>query len=107
MNGPQNVMTLPLVDLRSMADSYAEDLQRVTRRVIVCAGTGCVANGSLEVHDALAQRIADAGLPVVTQLEAADPVTFHQLGILARHNVLPLLVEKLRAQGKLVTVTQC
>jgi NADH:ubiquinone oxidoreductase subunit F (NADH-binding)/(2Fe-2S) ferredoxin len=70
MNGPQNVMTMPLVDLQSMADSYAEDLQRVTRRVIVCAGTGCVANGSLEVHDALAQRIAEAGLPVVTQLEA-------------------------------------
>ena len=70
MNGAQNDTTLSLVNLQSMADSYAKDLQRVTRRVIVCAGTGCVANGSLEVHDGLAQRIAQAGLPVVTQLES-------------------------------------
>ncbi len=39
--------------------------------------------------------------------QAADSLTFHQLGILARHNVLLLLVDKLRAQGKLVTLTRC
>ena len=35
---------------------------------------------------------------------AADSVSFLQQGILTRRNVVPLLVEKLRAQGKLVTV---
>lgn len=39
--------------------------------------------------------------------QVADSVTFRQQGILARHNVVPLLVEKLRNQGKLVTLSRC
>lgn len=38
---------------------------------------------------------------------AVDSVAFRQQGILARHKVLPLLVQKLRAQGKLVTLRYC
>jgi NADH-quinone oxidoreductase subunit F len=39
------------------------------RRVIVCAGTGCVANGSKKVLDALETQIAAAGLEVVLEFK--------------------------------------
>jgi NADH-quinone oxidoreductase subunit F len=37
------------------------------RRVIVCAGTGCMANGSLKVFDALKREMTAAGLNVVLE----------------------------------------
>src|ERR1035438_7140411 len=37
------------------------------RRVIVCAGTGCMANGSLKVFLALKQEMTAAGLNVVLE----------------------------------------
>ena len=37
------------------------------RRVIVCAGTGCVANGSKKVLDALEKHMGEAGLDVVLE----------------------------------------
>ena len=37
------------------------------RRVIVCAGTGCMANGSLKVFQAIKQEMAAAGLDVVLE----------------------------------------
>ncbi|MDR3677042.1 MAG: NADH-ubiquinone oxidoreductase-F iron-sulfur binding region domain-containing protein [Acidobacteriota bacterium] len=37
------------------------------RRVIVCAGTGCMANGSLKVFQAIKQEMAAAGLNVVLE----------------------------------------
>ncbi|MHC1711962.1 MAG: NAD(P)H-dependent oxidoreductase subunit E [Solidesulfovibrio sp.] len=40
------------------------------RRVIVCAGTGCVANGSRKVLAALEQQMAAAGLDVVLEFRA-------------------------------------
>jgi NADH-quinone oxidoreductase subunit F len=44
-----------------------------TRRVIVCAGTGCVANGARAVYQALVEQIAQAGLDVVTEFKPEDP----------------------------------
>lgn len=37
------------------------------RRVIVCAGTGCMANGSLKVFEALKREMPAAGLNVVLE----------------------------------------
>ena len=57
------------LDLTVVARDYRAWSQALTRRVIVCAGTGCVANGSLAVYQELTRRIAAAGLPVVTRFE--------------------------------------
>lgn len=66
-------MNLPIiaspVDLKALFREYDEWKQPVTRRIVVCAGTGCVANGSLAVFQELTRRIASAGLPVVTCFE--------------------------------------
>ncbi|MFW5986485.1 MAG: NAD(P)H-dependent oxidoreductase subunit E, partial [Halanaerobiales bacterium] len=44
-------------------------------RVLVCAGTGCVANGSLEVFSALQEEVADLDLPVKVGLMEENDVT--------------------------------
>ncbi len=57
-----------LADLR---DGY---LRRAAgrRRVVVCAGTGCVASGALKVVDAFQTAIAAAGLPVTVDIHRED-----------------------------------
>ena len=55
--------------------------QRGGRRVIVCAGTGCVANGSLAVHEALVRAARAAGLKVVDHRERATAVAADAVGI--------------------------
>lgn len=38
-----------------------------TRRIIICAGTGCMASGSHEVYETFRTALAEAGLPVTTE----------------------------------------
>lgn len=45
-----------------------DELAREKMRVLVCAGTGCVANGSLAVYDTFKERIAEKGIPVKVKL---------------------------------------
>jgi NADH-quinone oxidoreductase subunit F len=53
------------------------------RRVVVCAGTGCVANGAAQVLRAFREQIREAGLPVTTEFRpeaSADDWRLHQSG---------------------------
>ena len=43
------------------------------RRVVVCAGTGCVANGAWRVIDAFNREAAAAGIEVVVEARAEEP----------------------------------
>jgi NADH-quinone oxidoreductase subunit F len=45
-----------------------DPLMGAQRRVVICAGTGCVANGAMKVHAAFQQRMAEQGLPFVLEL---------------------------------------
>jgi NADH-quinone oxidoreductase subunit F len=56
-------------DLKTIASDYGQAREKVSRRVILCAGTGCVANGALKVYQAFVDGIARAGLNVVTELQ--------------------------------------
>ena len=47
-------------------------LMGAQRRVVVCAGTGCVANGAMKVYEALHRGLKDSGLPVILELRAED-----------------------------------
>ncbi len=40
-------------ELNQLAATYRKATDKVAKRILVCAGTGCVANGSLLVYDAL------------------------------------------------------
>jgi len=61
-------MKAAIVDLEAIARDYKAAAERPARRVLICAGTGCVANGALKVHKAMTEAIAAAGLEVVTEL---------------------------------------
>ncbi len=56
------------VNLEAIAAEYEKSSAQITRRVVVCAGTGCVANGALKVIDALRKSIAETGINVVIEL---------------------------------------
>ena len=43
---------------------YAQEISAYKHRVVICAGTGCVANGSLKLYNRLMEVIKDRGLKV-------------------------------------------
>ena len=61
-----------VVDLEQVKNSYAEAAAKVARRVIICAGTGCMANGSLKVFEAFKKQTEAAGIDVVTELKPEE-----------------------------------
>jgi NADH-quinone oxidoreductase subunit F len=54
---------------------------RPPRRVIICAGTGCVATGSVAVHEALVRAAVQAGLRVVDQRDPGVALAPDDVGI--------------------------
>jgi NADH-quinone oxidoreductase subunit F len=50
------------------SNAAAAGIDAGCRRIVVCAGTGCVANGAYAVYQALADQLAALGLPVVVEL---------------------------------------
>jgi len=60
------------LDLEVVAAAYDAARGRVKRRIVVCAGTGCVANGSLKVYDELKKRITAAGLSLAVTVDLQD-----------------------------------
>ena len=40
-----------------------------TRKILVCAGTGCVAGGSLEIYEAMKTRLEELGIPCEVTLD--------------------------------------
>ena len=58
--------------LQTIAQEFSALVKKPVRRISICAGTGCVANGALKVFDALKECISRAGLPVVIDLHKED-----------------------------------
>lgn len=54
--------------LEEIRERYQQAAKKVRKRIVVCAGTGCIANGSLEVHKALEKAIEAAGLQHLVDL---------------------------------------
>ncbi len=57
------------LNLENIQESYLSTQKLVNRRIVVCAGTGCIANGSEKVLNALAEEIKIAGLELAVKLE--------------------------------------
>ena len=87
------------------------------RRVVICAGTGCMANGAMKVFEQFKSAMADAGLQVILELRAEqedDEVRlsksgcqgFCQMGPLV--SVMPdgILYTKVRSEDVAEIVTQ-
>ena len=60
-------------DLTLIKDSFDAAMQRYSRRVMLCAGTGCVANGAMKIFDEMIKTLKARGLTVHTEVEADAP----------------------------------
>ena len=61
---------MSLINLEAIAESYKKSVSKLERRIIVCGGTGCIANGSLKVREALQNELEKIGKKVIVELEA-------------------------------------
>ena len=60
-------------DLTREAEHFEAMAGKTSRRLILCAGTGCIANGALAVFAALKKEIEAGGYPVAVELREEDP----------------------------------
>lgn len=58
-----------MIDLDKITSSVAKSFEHIDKRIIICAGTGCVANGSLKVYDAFINKAKEKGLKVSIELK--------------------------------------
>ncbi|HQB02069.1 MAG TPA: NADH-ubiquinone oxidoreductase-F iron-sulfur binding region domain-containing protein [Candidatus Hydrogenedentes bacterium] len=56
--------------LKEASDIFQQRISRVEHRIVICAGTGCVAGGALAVRDAFVRELTALGLEVATNLHA-------------------------------------
>jgi len=59
-------------DLEAVSEAFAAASAGVARRVVVCGGTGCIANGSLKVFESLVKSLAAAAMKVIVDLDIHD-----------------------------------
>ena len=61
-----------MLNLDQIKKDYQEALAHYKKRIVVCAGTGCIANGSLQIYSALKDSLAMQSLDVSIELKAHD-----------------------------------
>jgi len=49
-------------ELRKAREMYSRYLKAEKRRVLVCAGTGCVSGGSMEIFERLSELVSKRGM---------------------------------------------
>ncbi len=57
------------IDLKKTASEYKALNDKLVKRVVICAGTGCVANGSLKVRDAFLEEFKKTGINAIIELD--------------------------------------
>ena len=71
-------MNTHLIDLVKIKDDYLNISKVIKRRIIICAGTGCVANGSLKIFEEFRKQIDEKGLNHIIEVsfeeEKKDPI---------------------------------
>lgn len=56
-------------DLKDIRVKYAKVLDTQIKKILVCAGTGCVSGGSLEIFDKLTALMTEGGIPCSVELK--------------------------------------
>ena len=82
-------------------------LNHETKRILVCAGTGCVSSGSMEIFERLRTLMQERNIPVSVELEAephGERVGLKECGCHGFCEMGPLL--RVEPQGWLYTKTQ-
>lgn len=58
-----------MINLSAIKEDYIQASSQVKKRIIICAGTGCIANGSLKVYEVFKRALGNAGLSLFVDLE--------------------------------------
>ena len=58
-----------LANLEEIRADYQKKIKLLKREIVICAGTGCTANGSLKVYEEIKKQVAAAGLNLVVRLD--------------------------------------
>ncbi len=58
--------------LDKIANKYQRINDKVHKHIVVCAGTGCISNGSLDVFDALKEEVEKSGYNIIIDLYKHD-----------------------------------
>ncbi|TYB30849.1 MAG: 4Fe-4S dicluster domain-containing protein [Candidatus Mcinerneyibacterium aminivorans] len=56
------------IDFDKIKNDFSSKEKNIQKRIIICAGTGCVANGSLEVYEEFVKILEDKNMDVVVDL---------------------------------------
>ncbi|MCA6073034.1 MAG: NADH-quinone oxidoreductase subunit NuoF [Endomicrobium sp.] len=65
-----------MIDLENITQSVRKAEQNIYKRIIVCAGTGCVANGSLKVFKSLVSTAKELGIEAHVELKEENKGAF-------------------------------
>jgi len=55
-------------DLKKLRSLYKEALEAEKKKILVCAGTGCISSGSLEIYDRLVEIMKERNIPCSVEL---------------------------------------
>jgi len=66
-------MSVNLKLLESIADGWLQKEKKVSQRLVLCAGTGCIANGALKVHAALLEAAQKHHVKIEITLQQEEP----------------------------------
>jgi NADH-quinone oxidoreductase subunit F len=61
--------------LDEIRQKYYKCYEKVTKRIIICAGTGCVANGALKIYSEFQKRLEGSGINVIVELKKEEEGT--------------------------------
>lgn len=62
-------MLLSRDDFKSTVSLYKESFERQSKKILICAGTGCVAGGSLKIYDEFIRLMEEKGINCEVALE--------------------------------------
>ena len=68
------------INLKKIKESYLKRSEIVTQRVVVCAGTGCLAIGAMDVYNKLVEEIKAKDLDVLVSLDFDEKEHSHPDG---------------------------
>lgn len=60
------------ISLEERREAFRECMEQYKAKIVICAGTGCMANGSMNVFHRLEKVIADKGLKVAVAMNKED-----------------------------------
>ena len=66
-------------ELRKLREIYAASLGEEDKKILICAGTGCISSGSLEIYDELKKIMEERGINVAVELR--DEPHEHSVGL--------------------------